>query len=233
MGSFFINLLGGNMKNIVFLGDSIAEMMPYNIDRNMPRGYDIPMKSDKLPKVDAEFYTHGISNIGIGTYHKYVWPHIEKESVDCFILLLGINNILRPDCDPKEEDTLDDVFEKLKKFILEIINGGHKLLVQCLYPTNRQHINDGVLYVNAKLKQFCQENGIECLDLYETLSNENRILNPAYSEDGLHPNERGYILILGKVCEKLGLKKIEPTDDKQDIVSSRRLVLEKNRNANK
>lgn len=191
---------------IILMGDSITEMMPYVIDKKMERGFNKPLIFNEAPELSNIFYICGSSNVGIGNFHKYHWPHVDKDNVDCFVLLLGINNINRPDCDYDGEDTLDNVYEKLKKFIIDIKGEGHKLLVQSIYPTKWEETNSGVLYINKRLMEYCNKNSIDYLDLYATLSNEQGLINPKYSDDGIHPNKLGYGVILKEICQRLKLR---------------------------
>lgn len=198
------------MKNIVLMGDSITEYLPYALDKNMKRGFNVPMVSEKLPDSDLVFYICGASNLGIGTFHNYYWKSVKKENVDCFVLLIGINNILRPDCDYDDKLTLDNTVEKLKTFIDDITREKKDLLVELLYPTDNSQINNQVLYVNNKLRKFCEEKSIDYLDLYEILSTDSNVINPQYSDDGLHPNQTGYKVILNEISKKLQSKKDKP-----------------------
>lgn len=194
------------MKKVALLGDSITEYMPYVIDKEMKRGFNVPMVSDRLPDNDIIFNICGVSNIGVGSYHNYCWKDVEKDEIDCFVLLIGINNLLRPDCDYDEKETLDDTFEKMKLFIQDIINSGKDVLVQLLYPTKYINTNAKVVILNEKLRQYCEENEIDYLDLYNELLGDDEIINPIYTEDGLHPNESCYMFIIDHISKKIKLK---------------------------
>ena len=43
------------MKKVTLLGDSITEYMPYVIAKEMKRGFNVPMASNKLPDNDIIF----------------------------------------------------------------------------------------------------------------------------------------------------------------------------------
>ena len=194
------------MKKIAIMGDSITKNMPYYIDKTIKRGFNEPMISDKLPNSDFLFYICGIENIGIGTFHENCWPKVNKDEMDGFILLIGVNNILRPDCDYDNKETLDDIFEKLKNFIEDILNYGKPLIVETLYPTNLININKKIITLNEKLIKYCEEKSIDYLDLYSTLADNNGFINSHFSDDGLHPNEKGYEIIINELTEKLKTK---------------------------
>lgn len=194
------------MKKVALLGDSITEYMPYVIDKEMKRGFNVPMVSDKLPVNDIIFNICGISNIGVGSYHNYCWKDVEKDEIGCFVLLIGINNLLRPDCDYDGKESLDDTFEKLKLFIQDIISSGKGILVQLLYPTKYINTNSKVVILNEKLRQYCEDNQIDYLDLYNELLGDNGVINPNYTDDGLHPNESCYMFIIDQISKKIEFK---------------------------
>lgn len=197
------------MTNVALLGDSITEYMPYVIDKSIKLGFNAPMISSKLPESDITFYICGMSNIGVGSYHQNLWKDVNKDNIDYFVLLIGINNILRPDCDYDHKETLDDTFEKLKLFIEEIISSGKELIVELLYPTDRIEPNYSIIKLNEKLKAYCIENNIDYLDLYHKLIGTNGLIDYRYTNDGLHPNETGYMLIIEELIKKIELKKEE------------------------
>ena len=195
------------MTKVTLIGDSITEYMPYMIDKTMKRGFNVPMVSSKLPVSDIVFYICGVSNIGIGTYHNYVWPKVASEETECFVLLIGINNLLRPDCDYDGKESLDDTFEKMKLFIQDIIKSEKDLIVQLLYPTDKIAINKMVIKMNEKIKKYCEENYIDFLDLYNLLCDNNNKLNSEYTIDGLHLNENGYKIIIDEISKKINEKR--------------------------
>lgn len=194
------------MKNITLIGDSITEYIPYIIDKNAKTGFNIPLITNKISNNDITFYICGVSNIGVGSYHKYIWKNVIKDKIDCFVLLIGINNLLRPDCDNDGKETLNDTFEKIKSFIENILSTNKNILVELLYPTNDINLNKKVSILNQKLKEYCEYNNINYLDLYNLLLNTSGLINSNYTNDGLHPNETGYILILEQIINKINLK---------------------------
>ena len=112
------------MSKIVFLGDSITEYMPY-------------VYKDKVGGEEDVVSYHGVENIGVGCFHQYCWPRVkEKESdADIFVLLIGTNNLSRPDCDYDDRETFDDLVMKMKEMINDVILTGSRLIVQSVYPT--------------------------------------------------------------------------------------------------
>lgn len=48
---------------------------------------------------------------------------------------------------------------------------------------------------NAWLKDYAARKGIAFVDLYDAMATEAGAINPAYSEDGVHPNAAGYAVM--------------------------------------
>ena len=179
------------MSKIVLIGDSITAYMPY-------------IFKGSIGNIDDEVRYFGVENIGVGTYMQYVWPRVDHENVDTYILLIGINNIFRPDCDYDEKETIENLVNKLKEFISQIVNNGNsKLLVQSIYPTKYiDRVND-IKTVNKQLEVYCSLIGAEYLDLYSLLVDDEELFDKRYSNDGIHPNELGYSVIAEEINKKI------------------------------
>lgn len=179
------------MSKIIFMGDSITAYMPHKFKGIIGNDAD-----------EVKYF--GIENIGVGTYMNYVWPKVDHENVTTYILLIGTNNISRPDCDYDERESLEELINKLKEFIGQIVNNGNsKLLVQSIYPTKYPERVNHIKIVNEHLEAYCDELGIAYLDLYSLLIDENELFDIKYSDDGIHPNELGYNIIANEINKKL------------------------------
>ena len=179
------------MSKIIFIGDSITAYMPYIFKGTIANDNDV-----------VKYF--GVENIGVGSYMNYCWPKVDHENVDVYILLIGTNNISRPDCDYDERESLDELINKLKEFIDQIVNNGNsKLLVQSIYPTKYAERINNIKVVNEQLEAYCSEIGIEYLDLYSLLIDEKELFDTKYSVDGIHPNESGYNIIANEINKKL------------------------------
>lgn len=179
------------MPKIILLGDSLIEFMP----------------KDTIFKEGYEVINFGECNIGIETYRLYRWPweNIDKSSDNIYILEIGINNILRPDCDYDEEQSLDNVNNKLKRLITDILKDtSARLIVQSLYPTKYNDKNKYVIEVNKRLLEFCIENNIEYLDMYSIFVGEDGVILNKYSDDGIHPNDLGYKIVGDVINSAIG-----------------------------
>ena len=173
---------------ILLLGDSIMAYMPKGLIGN---------------KEDEEI-KHCYENMGVGTLYNYVWKRINILDADINILLIGINNILRPDCDYDDKESLEDVLDKLKELINDICTkSSGKLIVQALYPTDSYSRKVSIDYVNNVLENYCKENNIPYLDLTSELADEQGLLKNEYSNDGLHPNKECYDIIVQRINDKI------------------------------
>ena len=185
------------MAKITFIGDSIISYMPYIFKGTIGDDED-----------EVKYF--GVENVGVGTYMNYCWPKVDKENVDVYILLIGINNIYRPDCDYDERESLEDCIEKIKQFINQIIDKkASKLLVQSIYPAKCREKINSIKIVNKRLEIYCAEKDIEYLDLYSLLIDDEELFDRRYSDDRIHPNELGYNVIASEINKKLkkGLSK--------------------------
>jgi len=181
------------MTKVVFMGDSITEYIPYVFKGQVGSNED-------------EIKYFGVENIGVGNYMRYCWPHVDHENVDYYVLLIGINNISRPDCDYDNRETLDELKDKFKEFINLIVksNSG-KLVVQSIYPTKSDYRKEDIINVNSFLKDYCEANDIVYLDIYSLLKTSDDYLDDKYTDDGIHPNHAGYELILSEISTHLNL----------------------------
>ena len=171
------------MSKVLLLGDSITYYLP----------------KSKIGNSSDVIYNRGIENIGIETYRNYVLPHTEYKRADIIVILIGINNILRPDCDYDSKESLDNLMIKYNTLVSDIKKESNaKLIIQSIYPTKELDVNKKVEYINEKLMKYCKDNNIQYLNLYNDLI-LNGVLNKNYSNDGLHPNMEGYELITDKI----------------------------------
>ena len=173
--------------NVVFFGDSITDY--YNLDKYYPN----------LKKVNS-----GISGNRTWDLKKDMYNRVYRYNPSKVILLIGINNFLYENSSA----------EFVMKDIEEIINEMHKnlpnceILVQSIYPINDEwklhHRNDvptddilinKIIETNMKIKNYCEKNNYKFIDMFEILSDDNCRFNEEYTDDGLHPNEKGYEVI--------------------------------------
>ena len=61
--------------------------------------------------------------------------------------------------------------------------------------------NEDIQEINQKLKDYCEENKLEYIDLYTLLVDDDGNLSENYTKDGLHMSEEGYEAITDKLHE--------------------------------
>lgn len=191
------------MSKIVFLGDSITEYMPY-VYKNKVGGEE-----------DVVSY-HGVENIGVGCFHQYCWPRVKEQEkdADIFVLLIGTNNLSRPDCDYDERETFDDLVIKMKEMINDVLLTGSRLIVQSVYPTKYLSRDEDIRNLNSQVEGYCNLVGVEYVDTYSLLEKDG-MFNEEYSDDGIHPNKAGYGLIVSHLNKYFvsGKKKLIKSED--------------------
>lgn len=181
-------------KNYVFLGDSITFI--YNLN-------DV-FKNENI-------VNSGVSGNRVENILDNLYDRVYRYNPSDVIILVGVNNFLY------ENSSSDYVTKSIKKIVSEI----HKKLPNCniyiqsIYPVdkkvNEEHMKDEfpnkkILDTNKKLKKYCKENNITYVNVHDSLVNKDGYLDNKYTNDGLHPNEKGYEIIT-KIIKKEVLKK--------------------------
>ena len=191
------------MAKIVFLGDSITAYMPY-------------VYKDKVGGDTDIVVYHGIENIGVGSFCQFCWPHFKEQEndADIFVLLIGTNNLSRPDCDYDNKETFEDLVIKMKEMINEIVLTGSRLIVQSVYPTKYFSRDEDIRRLNSRVEDYCDSIDVEYVDMYSLLEKDN-LFNEEYTDDGIHPNKNGYGLIVGHLNKYFasGNKKLVKSED--------------------
>ncbi|MBQ7105853.1 MAG: lysophospholipase [Bacilli bacterium] len=169
----------------IFLGDSITER--YNLD--------------------DYFHNENYINKGIGgNTTRNILDRLKKDVLDYepdkVFILIGTNDIVH---NIDSEETIDNI-----KSIINIIQEktpNTEIFLESIYPVNNnkkagknfgkigKRNNDDIKYINSKLKEFCKEKKITYIDVYDALTNEDGDLSTKYTNDGLHLNEYGYIIV--------------------------------------
>ena len=176
-------------KNYVFLGDSITSI--YNLN-------DV-FKNENI-------VNSGVSGNRVENILKNMNDRVYRYNPSDVIILVGVNNFLYENSSP------DYVTKSIKKIVSEI----HKKLPNCniyiqsIYPVdknvNEEHMKDEfpnmkILDTNKKLKKYCKENNITYVNVHDSLVNKYGYLDKESTNDGLHPNEKGYEIIT-KIIKK-------------------------------
>jgi lysophospholipase L1-like esterase len=117
--------------------------------------------------------------------------------------MAGINDIAGNTGPSTLEMIADNIFS-----MAELAKANNIKLILCsVLPAYDFHWATGlqpaekVVSLNKMIKKYADANGILYLDYYSAMVNEQKGLNAAYSEDGVHPNKTGYE-IMNPLVEK-------------------------------
>lgn len=169
--------------NFLFLGDSITELYP------------LEEYYDNLPVVNS-----GISGNKTTDILNNMKTRVYQYNPTKVFLLIGTN-----DLNSTDEDIVDVTFDNIKEIINEIKENRSNatIYVESVYPVNSviennvvtNRTNKKVKELNKKLSNYCDEESCEYINLYDDLIDEEGNLKTEYTEDGLHLNSLGYVVI--------------------------------------
>lgn len=202
------------MKVLLF-GDSITEYLPkdvlnidwfYNLNKNIEQGND-----------NYTFYKCGTENYPTEWLRDYVFPRLDKSAYDSIVLQCGINDFFMPyQVDDYSAKTPEEIYKSIIDFVFQIKNEtGVKVVLQSLYPAERGLVAvQDLKYINGELEKVCKVNDIEFLDMYSLLSGKDGGYKKGLSDDGLHPNHKGYEIVADKLMETFSQEKPKEPDFK-------------------
>lgn len=134
---------------------------------------------------------------------------VTRSKPDKVFLLIGINDLANG---TKKEIVYQNICTIVSR--IKEASPKTKVFVQSILPVNREfprfgnHTNKGeeVIWINKQLKDWCLQEAFDYIDLYSQLKNkDNDLLNPEYTNDGLHLTGTGYLVwaeyIISKVIE--------------------------------
>lgn len=123
-------------------------------------------------------------------------------------LLIGTNDL-------NHGISLKDIVNSIQDFIDEGEKINSDFVVCSLLPVSPKIAEKGrpvvsILEINRNLKKICKDEGLIYLDFYKSLIDQDGFFDKKYSDDGLHPNNEGYItmsgitipVIIEKLCKK-------------------------------
>lgn len=170
-------------ENIVFVGDSIFDWFPTE-----------KIFSD-LPIVNSGIVgnkTTDILNNMEGRIYKYNPTKV--------FIQIGTNDIEWED----SEELNEEVYQNIVKIAERIKANRSKseIYIISIYPVNNnlpgandRHIPE-IKAINSMLQKYCaRTEGVEYIDAFKELIDENEMFDVAYTNDGLHPNGLGYAKI--------------------------------------
>ena len=188
-------------ENFVFLGDSITDWYPFE-----------DFYSSDVPIINSGFAGYTSEEL-LKDMDKTVYQYNPTK----VFIQVGTNDL---NCD--NPDT-----EKILKNITRIINNVKKnrpnseVYLESIYPINKtddEKINKGcvgkrenidIVSLNEKLEEYCNNNDVVYIDLYDELSDDRGDLKLEYTTEGLHLSREGYQVVSKILKQYLKEKKDE------------------------
>ena len=169
-------------NRIVFIGDSIIEFW------NNKNGFF---------KNNSSFVNRGISS----QTASQILLRFENDVIELqpkkVIVLCGINDI----AENNGKISIDEIFENFTKMIQLAIDNWIEVVVCSLLPCNFFYWNleinlaEKVVELYQLLKKYSLEKGIDFVDFYSEMVGVNFGICDAFSDDRIHPNENGYLIM--------------------------------------
>ena len=179
--STMIDKLKSEYTNYLFLGDSITDY--YNLDTyygGLPvvnSGIEGNTTEDILNDMKNRVYNYNPSKV---------------------FLLIGTNDLIH-------DMEVEEIVSNIEKIISEINNNEPQaeIYVESIYPVNDNlnedmvnvRNNEDIMEINEKIKAYCEANDCTYINIYDILLDDDGNFNEKYTDDGLHPNSRGYEVI--------------------------------------
>ena len=175
--------------NYLFLGDSITDF--YDLEKYFPddpvvnSGINGDQTTDILEDMEERVYQYNPSKV---------------------FLLIGTNDL-------QHERSIDEIVDNIKKIVEGIKENRPEaeIYIESIYPINNtdaekidhdmvgRRTNEDIMTINEKLQQYCQENDVVYIDLYNELIDEDGNLKEEYTKEGLHMSDEGYEAITEKL----------------------------------
>jgi lysophospholipase L1-like esterase len=165
-------------KQIVFFGDSEISLWPmqsnFGILPLMNRGYSGDFATECMERFKNE---------------------VISLNPDAIVLLIGTNDI-------NDGVSPSKILQSIHNLIKEGKRTKAKIVVCGLLPVSSEVANAGrpvssILEINNSLSEICHEEGLDYVDFYNALLNEDGFFDKTFSDDGLHPNNKGYLVMSG------------------------------------
>ena len=180
--------------NIVMLGDSITDF------------YDL----DKYYGDDELIVNSGINGNKTEDIISNIRGRVYAYNPSKIFLLIGVNDILYENASPDQVlSNIDEIVNEIKEKLPNAT-----IYIESIYPVNNiwkdehdnrvkdeKEVNGIIIMTNDLIKEYCNENKIKFVDIYPHLLDDNGVLNHDYTNDGLHPNDKGYKVIT-KILKK-------------------------------
>ena len=181
--------LEDDYTNYLFLGDSITDF------------YDLDKYYKGLPIVNS-----GISGNTTDDILDDMKARVYDYNPSKVFLLIGTNDLIH-------DSSVDDIASNIEKIVNEINSNKPQaeIYVESVYPVNDNldedmvdvRNNDDIMDINEKIKKYCDDNGYNYINMYDKLLDDDGNFNEEYTDDGLHPNSKGYEVITDELKKYL------------------------------
>jgi lysophospholipase L1-like esterase len=180
-----LNENGAYMENqIVFFGDSEISLWPMQSSFGV-----LPLKNRGL---SGDLVTQSME--------RYMGEAISLNP-NAIVLLMGTNDLA-------DGVLPSDILKGIQALIDEGKQANAKIIVCSLLPVNSEVADNGrpipsIIEINTSLSGICQKEELEFVNFYNALIDENGFFDKKYSDDGLHPNKEGYLVMSGIILPYL------------------------------
>lgn len=193
--------------DFVFIGDSITDNCEINV---------------YLGRTDNVIINRGIS----GDSTEYLLKRFDADVVQLkpkhCILMIGVNDSWDLEYDPwshregiSVEEAVKRAYENIKEITKKTQSNNINLILCSILPTNMTFTNRNkerniyIAKVNKKLKRLCEDENIIYADYYSAfVQNGDIYVKDELTFEGLHPNTKGYNLMMKILKETLSNKGI-------------------------
>lgn len=167
---------------VVFLGDSITD--GWNLDKFFP---------------GKPYVNRGISGQTTPQMLVRMYPDVIDLQPDVVILLAGTNDVAG-NTGPETARMIEENYQA----ITELAEAHHIKVVLCSltpvsdytgHPQTTRRPPAQILELNSWIKTYAARANATFADYYSALVDGKGMLKDGYSNDGLHPNDRGYALL--------------------------------------
>ncbi len=167
---------------VVFLGDSITQI--WSLEKFFP---------------DKPYVNRGISGQTTPQMLVRMFPDVIDLKPDAVILLAGTNDIAR-NTGPETAKMIEENY----KAITELARVHNIKVILCsltpvsdytAHPQTESRPPGQILELNSWIKSYAAQAHATFADYYSALVDSKGMLKNGYSNDGLHPNDRGFALL--------------------------------------
>lgn len=177
----------------VFLGDSITDK--YKMQKYL---------------IDYPVINSGIGGNRTDDLLEQLNKRVFKYKPNKLILLIGINDLLHQKDYKYVINNIEIITNKISKKYPDC-----KIYIESVYPVNKKwkdnakdefkldETKEEIKKLNEEIKKLCEDKEYTYVDVYPELKNDKEELKDEYTDDGLHPNSKGYEKITEVLIDKI------------------------------